>query len=209
MDQLDQSILYYLKSEGAFHPTSEMNPLPEMSQLIEAIHDYKNQKTASILWDLNAMLKGTAVDDMIDVFKQSKIKWALVNGGGDIASYGIEQKIMIRKPGSGDDHPLAHVVLNNMALATSANDRRRGLDGQGHIIALPGFSRDNWTSCSVLAKTAEEADVWATACFVASSEQIQTWAIRESFSVLMLDKKGQIRVYGENKNAFSYETMAK
>lgn len=98
--------------------------------------------------DLGGIAKGFAVDRALEALRDAGAAAGLVNAGGDIAGYGRPWPVQIVAP--RDRRPLAEVMLEGEALATSAL-----VDGgRAH---LPG-SDPRWLSASVRARSAIDAD---------------------------------------------------
>ncbi|MCB1041760.1 MAG: FAD:protein FMN transferase [Acidobacteria bacterium] len=186
LSALGRAVTFAQQSGGAFHPATRADELASIEVMRRALNELPIRP---LPWDLGGMLKGTAIDAMVAFFESKGISWALVNGGGDLRWYGKNQCIMIRKPGDTlEDEPLLFLFAEQGALATSANDRRfvSGHHGkQGHIKqAVPLV--DEVIQASVFAETAELADVWATAVFVAGITSAKQWSTQYNFSTAIL-----------------------
>ncbi len=208
LEHLEHAIHFAQISNCAFHPATSIRPFPDLGAMRHAITQARKGYLKPIGWDLGGMLKGTAIDAMIDIFKQHDVPWALVNGGGDMRWYGKSQKIMIRKPGDSEENvALFFVQLESGALATSANDRRftRTYDGvEGHIrFSGRGFS-EQIEQVSVLATTAESADAWATAQFVGGPRHAREWCESYGLSAALVTLDGELLLIGDKQHAFTY-----
>lgn len=128
--------------------------------------------------DLGGIAKGYSIDRAIEVLKQHGITSALLNAGGDIRciggkSDGSAWRIGVKHP--RDKGILAIVELKNMAVATSG-DYERFFLRQGiryHHLLDPrnGLPARNCQSVTILAPSAELADVMATAVFIMGPER--------------------------------------
>lgn len=203
---LERAVMYHRQSAGAFHPATGAQPYPLEPVMTAALQAAKNDRLLPLPWDLGAMLKGTAIDQMIEYLIDHGVSWALVNGGGDLRWYGKTQDLIIREPGEGNDNrPLLRIRLASGALATSANDRRFTITAkgrEGHIKSpRPDFQMP-LQQVSVLAHTAELADVWATAVFVAGPQFATTWSKRYDWTVVMLAEDGSLTFHGDKQDVF-------
>lgn len=123
--------------------------------------------------DLGGITKGYAVDRGIEVLRSHNINSALLNAGGDIRCIGTKPdgtpwRIGIQHPRKGSEI-LGVIELGDTAVATSG-DYERFFMYQGtryHHIFLPdtGMPARECQSVTILADTAEEADVLATSVF--------------------------------------------
>lgn len=123
--------------------------------------------------DLGGVAKGYGIDRAIDVLQRHGITSALINAGGDIRCLGTKPdgtpwRIGIKHP--RESGILGVIQLEEMAVATSG-DYERGFF-QNHIRFHHLFEPHTGTpargsqSVTILAKTAEFADVFATAAFI-------------------------------------------
>jgi FAD:protein FMN transferase len=126
--------------------------------------------------DLGGIAKGATADAAAALLRGAGLPWALVSAGGDLAIHG-------RPPGSeGWSLAIAlpegeeRITLRHGALATSGVSRRRwqqGTRARHHLLdprsGLP--ARTGLWSASVVAATAEQAEVAATVAFVLGAEE--------------------------------------
>jgi thiamine biosynthesis lipoprotein len=128
---------------------------------------------------LGGIAKGYAIDRAGAILEESGFRDFLVNGGGDILAKGKRGarpwSIGIRHPRGAPDELLAKVLLSDASVVTSGDyERFRIVDGvRYHHIVDPrtGYPAGKCQSVTVVAKTAEEADVLATAVFVLGHEK--------------------------------------
>ncbi len=124
--------------------------------------------------DLGGIAKGYAIDRMTAVLRAQGLRDFFVNAGGDI--YASGRKSADRAWTVGIKHPrrteqlVATLSLQDFAIATSG-DYERAFVEQGkryHHILDPssGYPAADSQSASVLAASAEEADVLATVLFI-------------------------------------------
>jgi thiamine biosynthesis lipoprotein len=111
--------------------------------------------------DLGGIAKGFAVDQAMNVLRRSGCKEGLVNAGGDLAFFGPRPlKVTLVEP--MERAPVAEIDLEDGAVATSAGLASAGTLSFDHLTG----TRDQWTSVSVSADNACDADaltkiVWA------------------------------------------------
>ncbi len=124
--------------------------------------------------DLGGIAKGYAIDRGVQVLREQGIQNFLINAGGDIYVSGKKSanspwNIGIKHPRKADAL-LAKFELNNFAVATSGDyERYAEINGKRyHHILNPktGYPAGLCRSVSLLAATAEEADVLATYFFI-------------------------------------------
>ena len=125
--------------------------------------------------DLGGIAKGYAVDRALDVIRQGGAEGALINGGGDMAAFGLSPRgtpwrIGVRHPRRTSGEYFGVITLNGSAVATSGDYERGYTIGDStycHILdprtAGPATAS---VSATVLAPTAELADALSTAAFV-------------------------------------------
>lgn len=124
--------------------------------------------------DLGAVAKGFAIDLAAEELKPFE-RFA-VNAGGDLFAGGSDDrrnvwKIGIRHP-HHEDRIVETVEVSNEAVCTSGSYERTSplQNGVHHIIdPRTGVSREDWTSCSVIAPYAMMADAFSTAAFLLGS----------------------------------------
>jgi thiamine biosynthesis lipoprotein len=128
---------------------------------------------------LGGIAKGYAIDKAGAIVEESGFRNFLVNGGGDILARGTRGtrpwSIGIRHPRGAPDELLAKVLLSDASVVTSGDyERFRIVDGvRYHHIVDPrtGYPGSKCQAVTVVAETAEEADVLATAVFVLGHEK--------------------------------------
>ena len=123
--------------------------------------------------DLGGIAKGYSIDRAIDVLQRHGITSALLNAGGDIRCLGTKPdgrpwRIGIKDP--RESGILGVIQLEDMAVATSGDYERAFFQDniRFHHIFDPhtGTPARGCRSVTILAKTAEVADVIATAAFI-------------------------------------------
>ncbi len=127
--------------------------------------------------DLGGIAKGYSIDQAIEVLQRHNITSALLNAGGDIRCIGTKPdgtpwRIGIQHPRKSGI--LGVVQLQDAAIATSGDYERFFFrdNARFHHIFNPrtGIPAGECQSVTILAKTAEVADVFATAVFVMGPE---------------------------------------
>ena len=131
------------------------------------------RKNAQI--DLGGIAKGYAIDRAVLMLKRGGHDNFLINAGGDI--YASGRKKMGKKWAVGIQHPriprqlCARLELSDGAIATSGDyERYKIVAGKRfHHIVNPktGYPGTSNQSATILAPSAEAADVWATYLFLA------------------------------------------
>ena len=178
------------------YPFLSDNPVPPTKEMLDSALKYVGEqfvetsiRIADSSWILRksieqaslaigGFVKGYAVDRAIEVLKNNHIRNALINAGGDLYCLGTKGskpwKVGIQNP--RETEKLINVLsLSNIAVATSGDYQRFFLfnGNQYHHILDPGtgIPARRTQSATVIAPTAEEADVWATAVFVLGHEE--------------------------------------
>ena len=143
--------------------------------------------------DFGGVAKGVAVDESLAALAAVGITSALMDGGGDLAALGPPLdadgwRVEVRPFGAAEDGPRLRFVLQRGAVATSGDAYQGGVLSGPAPIALPdgtssrlGHILDARTlrplpgprAAVVTARTAAEADAWATALVVLGDLQAQ------------------------------------
>lgn len=131
----------------------------------------KRRATACV--DLGGIAKGYGIDRALEAIRRQGAAGGLVDVGGDLRCFGRPPEgegwtVEIRNPfGSGT---LARLALREGAVCTSGNYARFVIiEGRrySHIVdPRTGFPADRVPSATVVASTAMQADIWATALSV-------------------------------------------
>jgi FAD:protein FMN transferase len=148
---------------------------------------------------LGGIAKGYAIDRAAQVLRNQGFDDFLVNGGGDVltsgSKVGVPWAIGIRDPRGSPDTLLGRLRLRGGAVVTSGDyERFQIVDGRRyhHIIdPRTGWPADQCQSVSVLAPTAEQADVLATAVFVLGPEEgLELIRSQQGVEALIVDSAG-------------------
>lgn len=147
--------------------------------------------------DLGGIAAGYAVDRAVALLKAQGLQNFLINASGDIYAHGL--KANQEKWRVGVQHPrntqalLAKVALTNGAIATSGDYERCVLVAgkRYHHLFDPrtGFPAERCMSVTVIAPTAEEADMWSTYIFLIGYAELQQKQ-RGAIKVLVMDSNG-------------------
>jgi FAD:protein FMN transferase len=146
-------------------------------------------------WGFGALAKGYAVDQGLATLKALGMPGALINAGGDLASYGPSFLVGIQHPRLRGGL-LTRLNSINQAVATSG-DYERCFFHEGfryHHVLEPssGQPARDCQSVTVAAPSCMEADAWATALFVMGPQTALALASRTaSVEVLIVDAEGQ------------------
>lgn len=164
-----QRALYWAEaSSGAFDPVGAGSaalkhqliprhtdqPLPEAIHWTSLeLHGASARLTRAACIDLGGIAKGFAVDRAIETLKVAGCEKGLVNAGGDLRGFGAEPwPVTLIDPLTR--RAIAEMQIVDRALATSAGLRTGDQLSFDHL----GGPNDRWTSVSVLAATACNAD---------------------------------------------------
>lgn len=151
--------------------------------------------------DFNAIAQGYTVDMLIDLLQENGIENAMVEVGGEVRCMGINEKkgepwkIAVDKPVEGstaNDRELHSIIsLVDQAVCTSGNYRKSiEIDGvkRSHTIdPRTGYPVEHdLLSVTIRAKTAAEADAYATACMVVGQEEAKDLIERRNLDAIFI-----------------------
>ena len=140
--------------------------------------------------DLSGVAKGYIVDEGVKSLRQSGIKKAIVNAGGDMYCAG-KARIGIRDP-RDKEKIIGFFDAENTGIATSGAYER-----PGHIIDPRTGSRvkERLKSVTVTAKNCQKADALATALFVTDIEKgLSLIESTNDAECVIIDEKGALHV---------------
>ena len=196
-------------------------PQPERLRALLKLVDFRNLalneadstaylRVKGMRLDLGGIAKGYAIDRAATVLRAHGLQDFLINAGGDIYASGTKPEG--QKWRVGVQHPrrpralLATFEVSDMAVATSGDyERFVEIDGvRYHHILDPetGYPATQCQSVTVFAPTAEEADVWATYCFIVGFEAYQQGPHRSIHPALFVNASGRVRLTPELKNLY-------
>ncbi|MDY0081958.1 MAG: FAD:protein FMN transferase [Ignavibacteriaceae bacterium] len=146
--------------------------------------------------NFGAIAKGYAVDKAIAVLKNSGIKKALVNAGGEISVIGSDWIVGIQHP-KKINSIIKKIKLNENTIATSGNyEQYFEVDGiRYHHILDPetGYPAAGLQSVTIINKSNTFADALATAVFVMGKEKgMKLVESLNDTEVMIVDEKGKI-----------------
>lgn len=152
--------------------------------------------------DLGGIAKGYAIDRAVAVLRENGINHFLLNAGGDIFVSGSKGEntawqIGIKHPRK-NDQLAATFAASDMAVATSG-DYERFIDVNGrryHHILDPrtAFPAMDCQSVSVLAATAEQADVIATYLFILGEISTEDTLPEIAQNHIIIDANGKMLI---------------
>lgn len=157
-----------------------------------------------VKFDLSAIAKGYAVDEVARQLSKQGIKRYWVEIGGEVSVLGLNRegqpwKVGIERPAGEDQRRILKVIsLRDTTIATSGDYRNRYLDDQGvmrsHTIdPRTGFPiKHNLASVSVLHPQNMYADAWATALNVLGAEAGLEVANKYNLAVIFVHREGQV-----------------
>ncbi len=166
---------------GTFQPPKQ-EEINQVLQLVNhsaiQINDDNITLNDGMMITLGGVAKGYAVDLATQSLIEDGFENGFVNAGGDgryigTKSNGDSWKVGLQNPDkSGDEITIIHV--KDMAVATSGNYERYFSDAAkvSHIAdPRTGHTSQNLISATVIAKTAMDADAFATAVFVLGEDE--------------------------------------
>ena len=149
---------------------------------------------------LGGIAKGYAIDRAGSLLKANGYRNYLVNGGGDVLTAGTRAsrpwRIGVRSPRGEGNELIARLSVEGRAVVTSGDyERFKIVDGvRFHHILDPrtGYPARECQSVTVVAPTAEEADVLATAIFVLGpADGLKLVSSRAGTEVFVIDRDGK------------------
>jgi len=222
-----KSLDYYESTEGIFDPRiighlesigyakdfkkSDFTPIvplspPDISKDLKSDLQISEGKVRfSERMDFSGIVKGFATDQITAFFREMGWRNFLVDSGGDMFAAG-------RPPESekwniaveGVDEKNLHLSISEKAVATSGISRRKWeRDGKRfHHLIHPkyptNFSFDLRT-VSVIADSAEEADVLAKTIFIKDKEEREKFVESQKISAIFLFYSGRVKISSSAK----------
>jgi thiamine biosynthesis lipoprotein len=165
-------------------------------QNIVLLGDNKIIKKEKVRLNFGAIAKGYAVDKAIDVLKNSGIKQALVNAGGEISVIGNDWVVGIQHPREINSL-IKKIKLDGFTVATSGDyEQYFEVDGNRyHHILDPktGYPSTGLQSVTIINKSNTFADALATAVFVMGKENgIKLIESLDNTEAMIIDEEGKI-----------------
>jgi FAD:protein FMN transferase len=165
----------------------------------------KDKVKFSFQMDFSGIVKGWVCDKVAKFIKNRGYDQALIDNGGDIFALGRDisgRRWHIALEGFPEEKFM--LKIENEAVATSGITRKkwkRGGKTVHHIInpKKPEFFPLNLQSVSVVAKSTEEADVWAKTLFISGIENGLKVCEERRIRAAFLDYRGNITISKEMK----------
>lgn len=163
---------------------------------IKILAEDKIYKRRKVELNFGAIAKGYAVDKAIDVLKNSEIKEALVNAGGEISVIGNDWIVGIQHPRKINSI-IKKIKLKENTIATSGDyEQYFEVDGiRYHHILDPktGYPSTGLQSVTIMNNSNTFADALATAVFVMGKEKgIKLIESLDDTEAMMIDSDGNI-----------------
>lgn len=155
-------------------------------------------KKANVLVDLGSVAKGFITDRMGEVLRSNGVREFVIDARGDILYGGSRRHVVEVQHPREKEKILCKIVLTDEAVATSGdyNQYHRSFENS-HII-----NAKELISVTVVAKTLEEADMFATALFVCDpgtrkkileeNPEIQTLVVTKDLNQTMFNGFGEL-----------------
>jgi thiamine biosynthesis lipoprotein len=189
--------------DGDFRPPTEAEIRPAIELVdfrrIQIEEDRVGLAVEGMAIGLGGIAKGYAIDRAAMVLRRHGFKDFLINGGGDVLAAGkrgaTPWRVGIRDPRGNKDSLIGRVKISEGAVVTSGDyERYRIIDGvRYHHIIDPRTGRPaaKCQAVTVIAPSAEEADVLATAIFVLGHPPgIELAVKRQGTEALIIDAEG-------------------
>ncbi len=163
---------------------------------VKILAEDKIFKKKKIELNFGAIAKGYAVDKAIEVLRNSEIKEALVNAGGEISVIGTNWTVGIQHPRKINSI-IKKIKLNENTIATSGDyEQYFEVDGiRYHHILDPktGYPSTGLQSVTIINKSNTFADALATAVFVMGKEKgIKLIESLDDTEAMIIDSDGNI-----------------
>ncbi len=148
--------------------------------------------------DFSGIVKGYITDRVSDFLSQKGWRNFLVDSGGDIFFAGKDEE---NNPWyvdlEGFSHEKMMFALSDMAIATSGIGKRKWEKNgkRFHHLVNPKNPNDfsfDLKSVTVIAKTTEQADVWAKTLFLMGKDDAIKYAKEKEIACVILDYKGSV-----------------
>jgi thiamine biosynthesis lipoprotein len=170
------------------------------SDMIEVSDSRIEFMTDGMSITLNAIAKGYAVDEAIEVIRDHGIRQALVNAGGDLYAMGTKaggEKWVIQLEDPDDtENIITTFIVEEKAVTTSGGYHRYyDLEKEVHHIIDPrtGYSANSCKSVTIIADSCMEADALATSVFVMGPDDgMEMVESLEDVEALIMDSNRKI-----------------
>jgi thiamine biosynthesis lipoprotein len=165
-------------------------------QKITLLGDNKIIKKEKVGLNFGAIAKGYAVDKAIDVLKNSGIKQALVNAGGEISVIGKDWIVGVQHPREINSI-IKKIKLDGFTVATSGDYEQyfEVDENRYHHILNPksGYPSKGLQSVTIINESNSVADALATAVFVMGKENgMKLIETLDDTEAMIIDSEGKI-----------------
>ncbi len=194
---LAKALRIWRESDGAFDPTPLTGFRLGPAIRIQGTRVIREDPDAKL--DLGAIAKGFIIDEIVSLLRRAGVVAGLVNAGGDIRAFGERTwHIHLRDP----HHPgrsIAEIPIRDAALCVSAETFRPGHIRDPRCGGVPAGPA---AAAAVLARTAADADAWATALFVESRAGLRKWFAHRAMAGLVIESFGTQAIRSWRTNNF-------
>ena len=210
----------------AFHKHEDPDIKPPAHKLIQQLVDSNprisdlhieglqiHSSNPDVQLNFGAFAKGYAIDQSIEYLKESGVKHAIINTGGDLKAIGRHGdrpwRIGIRHPRK--NQLIASIETRGEESIFTSGDYERSYMYNGkryHHILDPrtGYPAQGTQSVTVIHTDSGLADAAATALFIAGPEDwIKNAKKLKLTQVMLIDDKGVIHITPEMKNRLKFE----
>lgn len=195
-----------------FGPQYKQDTVPDREDILIAksfvnwqaikLSDGQAVKTQNVRVDLSAIAKGYAVDQVALSLKHLNVVNFLVEVGGEISVYGVNQHknawvLGIEQPNISGRKAYTTISLKNNSLATSGDYRNfYEKDGERYshtIDPTTGYPvTHRLASVSVIAGSCMESDALATALMVMGEEKGYQFALKEKINAYFIYRENEL-----------------
>lgn len=180
---------YDISLGNQFLARKHKQPLPSISCTYKNISIKKNKVTLThddVMIDLSSIAKGYIVDSITNRLINLGFESGIVNGRGDIRVFGPEPVHVDIEHPRDPTKTIKTLSLQNQAVATSGDYRNYDTTHEtSHLI-----HNTNLASVTVVAPTAQEADVLATVFSVLPTQKTNDFLkTRSDLTVIRIDKQ--------------------
>ena len=145
-----------------------------------------------VMVDLGSIAKGYITDRLADFLKQKRIEEFLIDSRGDIYIFGNYEHILGVQHPRDNEKAIINIKIKNKGVATSGDYKQfYGDFEKSHIL-----NANDSVSISVIADSVEDADVYATALFVANDkEKEKIMGFDKKVKSLIINRALEIKMY--------------
>jgi len=198
---LQKALLFSKMTKGSYDVTlGKCILLRKQGKIVEPKCSYKDVSIkgnevvlthSEVMIDLGSIAKGYIADRLAELLQKNKVEEFLIDARGDICVRGKHAHLL------GIQHPrnkksiICSIKLKNQAVATSGDYKQYVKDFKiSHII-----NQKNAISITVVAKTVEEADIYATALLSCSTKKRNKLIkSNKNIKVLIMENEGNLKM---------------